>query len=1206
MHRFTALSLVFIVVTATSDVTLVAQEPHVLPGHNGAVMMADFVAGNSRVATASADQTASLWDVATGRRLQTYSQHTGPLYSLAVSRDGRTLVTGAQDNTLRVWDLPMSTPLNRLAELNTRLTDTALSPDGRTLIATAVDGQVCTIDLSSKPFIIGARSGHNSEVTCAAWKSDGSVFATGDVTGRIMLWSPDLETPLSILHAHQNPLRSIQFVNANQQLVSVSVDGSVRTWQLTVPVGRIVHTADSAVTHCGAVPGQAQLLITTEKGALRILNQATGEVVRELPAAGVAPNAAISRIAVSPNGTTVFCGHADGSITILSASDGMMLGQFTGHSSAITDLTALADNQSLFSCSEDGTTRIWKLPAASVALKGHPNLIREVRTAPSRQWTLTAGEDGACRTWNNAGSVMAQTTLHMASVRSAAIRDDALCATGDTDGNVWLWNPSNGTVEGYVKAHSGAAQALSFSADPAVLITAGADGLIRGWTLPLPKARPAEGEMPPKPAWEILVPDGQNVSQIVTGVMPQTRLGLTASGSAVVRFRATGELEGVTPLAEGPIRQLISSDKGQLATVSASGVIALLNDDLSIRKKLLTLPNAGTARWDREGTRLAVCDGSDAVRIVDIETGRVMEALKGSGAISIADWNGPEQRSLTAWATTGEGQLLNQSLVKLWDSGTTGATFSVVSPDGQQVWTADSSGRVLQRAIADGKIARTVEVSSAIVEFVRSENGQWLAVATADRHLKLYRNDGSPGSEIIVDTEVQSLALNNDGTRLLAGLTDGRILVVETASGQVLETFRDHMAMAAIHDVRFAPDNQTVFSCGSDHTVRVQRCSSQKVAAIDSAPGATVMLQGNGTQALTSMSDGKFVLKNLTNGNIDREFKMSEPKPITTTTVRPDGQRVAGGTSTGDIVIWNFNNGETPLQMLKVSQPVSMLIWSNDGRRLAVVAAETIEIFGPSLPNVQPQVELVPYQTITCGTPVREAMFTADGRTLYAGLDNGIIEEWTCASAEQRRQFNHGGPVYGVAVSNDGNTVVSCSTDQTVRVWDVIAGQQKFQLNGHLGAVHSVAIHPDESLAVSSGADKTLRLWDIVGGRQLKQLITFEATMYSVAIHPGGQIIAAAGADRKVHLIDLTTGAEIRTLSGHTDFVHSVTFSPDGTQLMSYGYAGQLRIWNTADGALAREVRRGRVGNSARYSADGSQIVIGNGDGTASVFGVAE
>ena len=51
-----------------------------LKGHSGAVMMATFAAEDGRVVTASSDQTAKLWDAVTGAELQTFSQHTGPLY----------------------------------------------------------------------------------------------------------------------------------------------------------------------------------------------------------------------------------------------------------------------------------------------------------------------------------------------------------------------------------------------------------------------------------------------------------------------------------------------------------------------------------------------------------------------------------------------------------------------------------------------------------------------------------------------------------------------------------------------------------------------------------------------------------------------------------------------------------------------------------------------------------------------------------------------------------------------------------------------------------------------------------------------------------------------------------------------------------------------------------------------------------------------
>lgn len=891
---------------------LTAQEPVVLSGHNGAVMMAEFVQGTGRVVTASADQTAGLWDVAAGKRIQTYAQHTGPLYSLAVSRDGRTLVTGAQDNTLRVWDLPMSLPLVRLAEMKVGLTDLSLSPDGRSLIVTTADGQVRTLDLSTQPAGPGARTGHGPEATCAAWKSDGSVFATGDSSGRIFLWSPDLEAPLSILSAQQSPITSLQFINGNQQLLSLSADGAARTWQLMTPPARTLYTADSMLVNMVPIPGQNQVLVVTERGALRILNSQTGEVVRELPALATPA----TRIAVSPNGTLIFCGHADGRISIVSMADGAVTGQLAGHAGAVTDIVPLGDSQSLYSASADGTTRLWKVPPAAV--------------------------------------------------------------------------------------------------------------------------------------------DGQIVAQ--------------------------------TPLS-------------------------------------------------------------------------------------------------------------------LWDSGTPGPSFLYASNDGQTVWVADGSGKANLRSAADGTIAKTLETNSPTVEFVASSNGQILALATADRHVRTYRNDGTLLKDLTVPTDVRCLNLNADGSRLLAGLADGSIQVFEPTKGDLLETFRDHAAMTAVRGARFGADNLTVLSCGDDRTVRLQKCSCFQVTEAGAGQREVTLIPASGTQSLHMTSDGKVVLKNLQNGNVDREFKLPAPMTVTALAIRPDGQRVAAGTSTGDVVVWNMNNGETVVQTVKTAQPVSSLFWSSDSRRLTAVGSETMELFGPSLPNVQPAVELVPYQQIVCSHRIRRAMFSSDGRTVFVGLENGTAEEWACAAPEQRRQFNHGGPVYGVAISADGNTVVSCSTDQTVRVWDVLAGQQKFQLNGHQGPVHSVAMNPDESLAVSSGADGTLRLWDIVGGRQLKQLITFNATMYSVAIHPGGQIIAAAGADRKIHLVDLTTGAEIRTMTGHTDFVHSVAFSPDGSQLMSYGYAGQLKIWNTADGAMARETRRGRVGNSARYSQDGQKIVIGNGDGTASVFG---
>jgi dipeptidyl aminopeptidase/acylaminoacyl peptidase len=286
-----------------------------------------------------------------------------------------------------------------------------------------------------------------------------------------------------------------------------------------------------------------------------------------------------------------------------------------------------------------------------------------------------------------------------------------------------------------------------------------------------------------------------------------------------------------------------------------------------------------------------------------------------------------------------------------------------------------------------------------------------------------------------------------------------------------------------------------------------------------------------------------------------------------------------------------------------VEGKVSALQWSSDNSRLAIATtSQAIWVYGASLPGVQPPLELVLWQKLQCDAPVRCLQFSADGRRLLTALEDGRLEEWVCTAPGPRRQYQHGGPVYGVAVTRDGSVTVSASADQSVRVWDNLTGQQKFQLTGHRGPVHAVDLSPDETFAVSSGSDGTLRLWDIVGGRQLKQLITFDQTMYAVAVHPAGTRVAAAGADRRVHVLELPSGAELQTLTGHSDYIHSVTWSPDGKRLLSYGYAGQMKVWDGESGQLIQEQKVGQIGNSARYSPDGRSIVVGNGDGTASVI----
>ena len=67
--------------------------------------------------------------------------------------------------------------------------------------------------------------------------------------------------------------------------------------------------------------------------------------------------------------------------------------------------------------------------------------------------------------------------------------------------------------------------------------------------------------------------------------------------------------------------------------------------------------------------------------------------------------------------------------------------------------------------------------------------------------------------------------------------------------------------------------------------------------------------------------------------------------------------------------------------------------------------------------------------------------------------------------------------VRSVAVSSDGQTLVSGSWDKTIKVWELSTGKLVRTLTGHENPVDSVAISPDGQTLVSGSDDKTIRVW---------------------------------------------------------------------------------------------------------------------------------
>ena len=171
-------------------------------------------------------------------------------------------------------------------------------------------------------------------------------------------------------------------------------------------------------------------------------------------------------------------------------------------------------------------------------------------------------------------------------------------------------------------------------------------------------------------------------------------------------------------------------------------------------------------------------------------------------------------------------------------------------------------------------------------------------------------------------------------------------------------------------------------------------------------------------------------------------------------------------------------------------------------------------------------------------------------------------------AAEFRLLVGHGGPVMGAAVSDDGQTALTASFDNSVGVW-ALNGDEVRWLEGHEAAVKSVVFLGDGG-AASSGDDFGIILWDLAQGEMRARLEGHKGQVNALAVSPDGKKLASASWDGSVGVWDAATGANLHMMTGHESSVSDVVFAPDGTLVFTASADGTIRSWDIETGQETR------------------------------------
>ncbi|OAQ74405.1 WD domain-containing protein [Purpureocillium lilacinum] len=170
-----------------------------LEGHVDWVLSVAFSADGQRLASASADRTAKIWDAATGKCVQTLEGHSGRVFSVTFSADGQRLASASSGRTAKIWD--------------------------------AATGKC-----------IQTLEGHDDWIYSVAFSADSQRLASASYDRTVRVWDIAMGKCVQTLEGHDDRIYSVAFSADSQRLVSASYDRTVRVWDIAM--GKCVQTLE--------------------------------------------------------------------------------------------------------------------------------------------------------------------------------------------------------------------------------------------------------------------------------------------------------------------------------------------------------------------------------------------------------------------------------------------------------------------------------------------------------------------------------------------------------------------------------------------------------------------------------------------------------------------------------------------------------------------------------------------------------------------------------------------------------------------------------------------------------------------------------------------------------------------------------------------------------------------------------------------------
>jgi WD40 repeat protein len=462
-----------------------ARERNLLQGHEGRVVWSVALSRDGKtIVSGSQDGTVRLWDTSGKAIGQPFKGHKDGVYSVAFSPDGKMIVSGGNDGTVHLWDKQGKAIGQSFKGHEGMVLSVAFSPDGKKIVSGSSDGTVRLWDKSGKAIAIGQPfKRHEGWVNYSvAFSPDGKTLVSGSSDGTIRLWDTSGKAIGQLFKGHEGWVKSVAFSPDGKTLVSGSSDGTIRLWDTSgKAIGQPFKGHEDEVTSVAFSQDGKTILSGSSDETIRLWDT-SGKAIGQ-PFKGHKDG--VNSVAFSPDGKKIVSGSSDGTVRLWDTSGKAIDRPFKGHEGGVNSVAFSPDGKKIVSGSLDGTVRRWDKSGKAIGqpFKGHEGWVFSVAFSPDGKMIVRGSSDGTIRRWDTSGKAIGQPFKgHESEVFSVAFSPDGkTIVSGSLDKTVRVWDTSGKAIGQPFKGHENGVFSVAFSPDGKTIVSGSLDKTVRLW-----------------------------------------------------------------------------------------------------------------------------------------------------------------------------------------------------------------------------------------------------------------------------------------------------------------------------------------------------------------------------------------------------------------------------------------------------------------------------------------------------------------------------------------------------------------------------------------------------------------------------------------------------------------------------------------------------------------------------------------------------